>query len=198
MNHNETAAVAAALLGITLLPAPAAADHDAGSGLSCGVAASHVDGTNAVVAVVEGGPWYAHRSGPGVEVTLSCRLEMEVDGYRWEVARVESGSATTGVATVPPTVQTFAYAGASNANTNIWVCTEVTVYDPGRSPAATVRQVDADGNPSNGAQCQKTEPDGDERVYVWWTPPTQHNGDRCFVVRHGMYPPLPEGACSPV
>lgn len=198
MNHIPAAAVAAALLGACLVPAPAAADEDAGSGLSCGVVATHTEGSNAIVAVVEAGPWYAHRSGPDVTVVLSCRLELEVHGARWEVDRVEGWSTTTGVATVPPTVRSFSTAGVSNADTNLWVCTEVTVYDPGRNPPATVHQVDADGDPTNGAQCQKTKPAGDDLVYVWWTPPTQYNGDRCFVVRHGMYPPVPEGACSPV
>lgn len=203
MNRTITLAMA----GVCIATAgPVDAARETYGGLSCGLSAARPLDSTIAYGVLTGGPWHEGPPRPEVEITLTCRVEAETGGDR--VVVTEQSVTSAGVpATLPPSPVSFDMGGSPH--TNLWVCTEVSVYDPGAMPPHKVRQVDADGDPTNGAQCQKTEPASGDLVYIYVAPPHPSNkGDQCMYVGHGQQeidlppplrpiPPPPEEYCVP-
>jgi hypothetical protein len=181
-------AMAAAALAAALLT-PAHADARTGGGLTCGLAG--VRDAQTATAAVTGGPWRAPESAPDSVVVVRCVIEAVVPFEPPQVVADLRSAPGQGTAMLAPTLASFRLGpGATVA-----VCTEVTVYTDG---TPYVYQGDADGDPSNGAQCATPPPGHTPVGDVLVVPPQAGGGEVCVTVDHDLYPPVPRGACPPL
>ncbi|HVF06087.1 MAG TPA: hypothetical protein VNA20_14695 [Frankiaceae bacterium] len=196
MNRLVPIAAAAALLAA---PLPARAEYD--SGLTCGMSGFRHPDTTLVSVVLYGGPWRTESPRPDVEVTIRCTVWWESSTGTQEFGTSVSTTAAGGVGVFAP--QPASFPVSANATAALYLCTEITVYDPLVNPPHRHHYSDADYDPSNGAQCEKTEPDENDLVYVYSEPPRPDNtGARCTHVGHGVGPtylpnPLPDVPAPP-
>lgn len=188
----------AALLGAGLLAAATgtpslAVTQDIGYGLTCGLAVAET-AEGQYTGVAEGGPWFAGEAG----TTVAVRCVVEVLGREgWYSPWYAGSGAPSTVSSVPPQPAVFGVP-PELADAELQMCTEITVYkDPNTPP--TVHRVDADHDPSNGAQCAKNEAAGGDMAYVGLFPPTLSGGRRCtYVGRPDGVPDVgPTAVCVP-
>lgn len=178
MNRVAIVLVAVAL-GAGSQPA-VAAEQDIGYGITCGgTVAETTEGQ--FYGVVTGGPWWV--DGAAARVAVRCVIEaMGPEGW-YPVSTASSGTPGPSPATVLPTPTSFGVPPTSG-RVELQMCTEITISQDPQSPP-TVHRVDADNDPSNGGQCEKTERAEGDMVYTGVWPPKPGGGRRCTWV----YPP---------
>lgn len=180
------AAVAAALLCLgAAVVTPSHAAEDNSGGFSCGLTGVADPATQQMIAVITGGPYFSDPGNPEVQVFVRCTVEAETQHGREVMAEARDPFvASSGASFTGPSLQVWSMAQALNYD--IWLCTEITIYDPGSIPAYKVHQVDADNDPSNGAQCAKKDQQDGEFVYIYQMPPMQEGWDSCAYVDHNL------------
>jgi hypothetical protein len=190
VNRIIVAAATAALAGAAFLPTADSADGD--GGFSCGIA-----GTGTVRRAQEGealsfegeitgGPYTVSQTQGQASATIKCTV-MSV--YGEVVYQVQSETSSSATLLGNPTQ----FEVRTDVNRDFLLCTEVSINRNGNVYPA---YHDADHDPSNGVQCAKAHPKGDEVTYVYVEPPgTMGGGDRCVYVDHNQQ--FSELICAP-
>lgn len=170
-----------------LLPAPAWSAHGEPevSGTTCTLAATGEPEGSVRSGVVSAGPWVSTSPGAAV-VSVACSVQVGTDNpAEPDAARVDARGGL-----LAPTPVSY---GAQATDTNVFVCTEITVHWPPDPP--TVYPYDADPH-RPGAQCARAQHSSNALVVVdiapsnpasWW----------CVRVDHGLPPYGYQEVCKP-
>lgn len=185
--NRRTYLLAAFVAGVAGAAPWAGASPAVGAHATCGFASEGTaqDQSGAMY----GGPWAADVGG---DASIRCTLRLTRDGVPVEtLAIAESGPSPAAVVT--PTAVAFTV--PFGPGYNVEMCTEITVHRNGMPPEPP-RQYDADGDPSNGAQCAPaTRHNASNDDIVVYAAPNEIDGDICAYVDDQS--PDPPSVCVP-